>query len=238
LFKVFPVALFVSCLFGAAACKSDRAPTETVKVAEPATEIPVLGQVVVKQMADGDHLIPGVVFDDAALTKSAREQIVAAAVFSNLQVGASSPPPPKADVLLGYIAEDIRAEGKAMARVVAKMKVGIKPAKQADPDWAEDVEASGEMQYTLGPEGKPTPRAFFSLVTKLNADLLGEYLARQKLRTAPENTLVEIIKTSDEPNLREAAIRQAGQRRRCVGRLAGDEGTSRGQRASCQPFDA
>lgn len=211
--KVIPTALLLSILFSAAACKAKPSAPEPSRVPELATAIPFLGQVVVQQMSDEDHAIPGVLFDDATLTKSAREQIVAAGVFSNPQVNQPSVIKPKADVLLGYIAEDVRAEGKALARVVAKLKVGIKPANAADPDWAEDVEASGEMPYTLGKEGKPSPKAFVSLVTKLNADLLGEYLARQKLRTAPEQAIVEMIKADDETTLREAAIRQAGQRK-------------------------
>jgi len=213
LIKVIPVVLLVSLSFSAAACKPKHATPEPAKATALVNAIPWLGNVVVHQMASEALAIPGVVFDDAALTTDAREQIVSAHVFSNKDVTLPSPSHPTADILLGYIVEDIRAEGKAMARVVAKLKVGIKPSKEADPDWAEDVEASGEMQYTLATDGKPSPKAFLSLVTKLTTDLLGEYLARQKLRTVPERVIVEMLTAAGESNLQEAAIRQAGQRK-------------------------
>lgn len=188
-------------------CKRTPSAPPVSANAEPTFETPVLGQVQVQQMATQDTQVPGVSFDDAALTNAAKQQVQDAAIFA----GAGRPNAAVATVLLGYAVEDVRAEGKALARAIAKLRVGVAPTKLADPYWAEDVEAAAELPYALGGDGKPPQKVYSSLVTRLVNDLLRDYIARQKLRTAPEAEVVKLI-SSKEGSLREEAIRQAGQR--------------------------
>jgi hypothetical protein len=203
--------LAVACCLSS--CKQKTATTASVKIAETPTAIPALEEVVVKQMTAEGQGVVGVHFDDVALAKSARDQIEKAAIFATPKDIAQNASSPKANVLFAYAVEDVRAEGKALARVVAKLKVGIKPAKNADPYWGEDVEASGEMPYAIDAEGKPSQKAFVFLVSKLSTDLLSDYVARQKLRTAPEEEIIGRMKSDGDMSLRDEAIRLAGERK-------------------------
>lgn len=188
-------------------CKRSAALPEVAVNAEPTFETPVLGQVQVQQMAPRDQRLPGITFDDDALTKSAQKQLQEAGIFAagpNVKAAV-------AKVLLGYAVEDVRAEGKALARAIAQLRVAVTPTKLADPYWAEEVEAAAELPYAVGTDVKPPQKAYSSLVTRLVGDLLRDYIARQKLRTASEADVLKAI-ASQEGALREEAIRQAGQR--------------------------
>ena len=195
-----------------AGCKREVAPGQAARRAEPQYETPALGEVQVQQMAPADQRVPGIEFDDKALTAGAQQQLEGAAIFGAPVAAASQTKKAVAKVLLGYAVEDVRAEGKALARAIAKLRVAVTPAKLADPYWAEEVEATAELPYPIVAEGKPSQKAYSSLVTRLIADLLRDYIARQKLRTASEAEIVTVI-TSQEGTLREEAMRQAGQRR-------------------------
>lgn len=189
-------------------CKAKQAPSTPVQNIDPVLPAPVLGQVAVQQMTAPEHRLPGIAFDDQALTLAARQQLETAAIFS----ATASTPSAHADILLGYAVEDVRAEGKALARAVAKLQVTVKPAKHADPYWAENVEAAGEMQYAVDQDKALSQKAFSSLVTRLTGDLLRDYIARQKLRTVLETEILKLMSQEDGA-LREEAIRQAGQRK-------------------------
>ena len=204
-----PFLLLLFILAGGCKPKTDIAKANPN--AEEQFHVPSLGQVVVQQMTPEQERLPGVLLNDVDITKAVREQIAIAGVFA----AASDHPAPErpiADVLLGYAIEDVRAEGKALARAIAQLRVRVKPAKLADPYWAEEVEASAELPYKLHEkDAAPLAGAFTSLVSRLTSDLLADYLARQKLRTASEDEVVKLVSAGEGP-LREEGIRQAGHR--------------------------
>lgn len=206
---VLCVPLLLSLVILVGGCKPKPDVAKSNPSADPQFQVPVVGQVVVQQMTPVQDRLPGVVLDDVAITKAVRDQIVKAAIFAATE---PAPDRPVADVLLGYSIEDVRAEGKALARAIAQLRVRVKPAKLADPYWAEDVEASAELPYKLHEKNAvPVAGAFTSLVSRLTSDLLADYLARQKLRTASEDEIVKLVSAGEAP-LREEGIRQAGQR--------------------------
>lgn len=171
--------------------------------------VPMLGEVHVQHM--GDEVPAGVRFDDPALTTAARAQLERAEIFAHGEATAGEVVPPKANVLVGYAVEKVWVEGKGLARAQVQLRVAVKPHQAADPYWAEDVEASGEMPYETRSEGEAPPRAFTALVSRMITDLLAEYMARQKLRTASPERLLQVMQQGSGAT-REDAIRLAGQR--------------------------
>lgn len=204
------VALILALPALAPACKR-RAADEAAHGPE-LLAVPMLGEVMVAHMGDPTSLPEGVHFDDKALTEAARKQLDEARIFARGAGEGGEPLPPKASVLAGYEVEKVWVQGKGLARAQVKLRVGIKPQQAADPDWAEEVEATGEIPYEADSAESAPARAFTSLVSRMLRDMLAEYIARQQLRTAAPEEVTAVIARGPGP-LREDAIRVAGQRK-------------------------
>ncbi len=208
-FVRFAVLVLVS-LCGLPACK--RKPAAHGPNEPPAFVEPLLGEVLVQRM-DGEAkpLPAGVAFDDAAMTAAARTQLQTANIFAKASDDPAVELPPKANVLVGYSIENVWHSGQGVAQAQVKLRVGIKPHQLADPSWAEDVEASGEIPYQAATANEAPARAFSTLVPRMVTDMLAEYISRQSLRRASESELVRVITQGAGAQL-EDAIRIAGQR--------------------------
>lgn len=206
-----------ACVLGLVALGACKPKSETQPGSEPHFATPILGDVLVKRLGPADEQLAGVAFDDRAMSGQARERLEASRIFAPRPSeaaggGSSRSANPEATVLAAYAVENVWAEGKGLARALVRLKVAVKPSRLADPYWAEDVEAQGEIPYDTAPESAPPARAFTTLVSRMMTEMLDEYIARQQLRRAEDSVLLAALKERQSAHL-EDALRIAGRRK-------------------------
>ena len=191
---------------GAPACKRKRAPD-----APPPPPVPTLGSVTVQDLTPDEARPPGVQLDEAALTAEARATLARAGVFKIAATDAGAPVLARVRIEVGL--EDVVAGDKGAARAALRLRIDTRPSEVAERRYNEDVQAGAESQYQLT-AGKPPERGpmYVKLVNRLLADVLNDYLTRQKLYAGDPKTLQGALQ-ADGGDLMIEAIRAAGERK-------------------------
>jgi hypothetical protein len=207
-----PRATSTACLLalllaaGGVACKRKNVPP-----APPPPPIPTLGPVVVEDLTPEQARPPGVQLDPAALTAEARNILTRAGVFKIAATDAGAPVLARVRIEVGL--EDVVVGDKGAARVALRLRIDTRPSDVAERRFNEDVQAGAESQYQVV-DGKPPERGpmYTKLVNRLLADVLNDYLTRQKLY-AGDPKAVQSAMQADGGDLMIEAIRAAGERK-------------------------
>lgn len=158
---------------------------------------------------------PGPRYDTGALAELARavllkSGLVVAAVADGGTAEAGGATSRGAVRVRGRVAiEFVEVDEKGLARAAVALRIVTRPA-DAPGSLNEELSAGGEQPFAVGPK---TDRQAVgqTLLTRMVTDLLGNYLARVALATAPPEQVHAAI-VGDGGALREEAIRVAGAR--------------------------
>lgn len=215
------VRLIVLALLAAPAgpaCKKsksqeERAPPVSVADETESRVVPVLGAVVVRNARAATGAPGDPVIDDHRLSVLAHNQLIDARIFA-LGPEPGQPKPPTVRVQAVYAVDNVEIEARGAARAVIELHIQVTPSGAASSAWNEDVEAGGEIPYerTDGKTPEDMPVMFRQLLERMLEDLLGTYIARQRLRAAPDDAILKALGTG-EGDVAEEAIRQAGLRK-------------------------
>ena len=198
--------LLVLMLAAAPACKRKNTPQ-----APPPPPIPTLGPVTVEDLTPDQARPPGVTLDVAALSAEARTILARAGVFQIAKTDAAAPVLARVRIEVGL--EDVGAGDKGAARAALRLRIDTRPSDVAERRFNEDVQAGAESQYPVV-DGKPPERGpmYTKLVNRLLADVLNDYLTRQKLY-AGDPKAVQSAMQADGGDLMVEAIRAVGERK-------------------------
>ena len=146
--------------------------------------------------------------------------VVAAAVGGDGGTGnasdESAPARPVLRVRADVVLDGAEVPGKAMARAVVHVQLDTRPS-DAPGALDEQLEGQGEKTYALPRDATPAvslalqQKVFTTLVERVAGDLLDGSLARYKLQSASPEA-IHVALAADGGELREEAIRVAGQR--------------------------
>ncbi|HEX3697446.1 MAG TPA: HEAT repeat domain-containing protein [Polyangia bacterium] len=181
---------------------------------------PFLGMVSVHDLSPAGSV--AVTLDTDALEESLRRRllksgVVVAPATTDGSAGDDPAAAPPTVRLRGEVALDgAEVPGKALARVAVRMQLDTRPS-DAPGAIDEQLEGEGEKTYVVSKGASAAAsralqqQVFATLAERVAVDLLDGALARLKLRSAsPES--IHIALTADGGDLREEAIRLAGQR--------------------------
>jgi hypothetical protein len=204
---------------GAIACKRPGATSQQFVRLGPVVITPAAGA------GDESSLV-----DREALAQKARSQLLHAGIFARQAAESSKPGTAVASLRITLSMELVRADGKAAVRALVRLNVSTRPSGVAPSHIGEDVQANAEMLYD--PETHPDKKGVFQqLAERAVGDLLGAYIARQKLWSADRQTLHAALAAPGE--IRLEAIRVAAARKlldevpTLIGLLSDDEETIR-----------
>ena len=170
---------------------------------------PSLGEVDVKDVAADDDS-SRVAVDPVAVGAALRARLLATGLFAP-EAGTTEPVPVvgvRVQVGAERVEVGAKGESRARVRVVAQSRPSDAPGAIAF-----EIEGQGAEPYVVAAKGKAgAPPPLDALVIRVGSDLIGGYAARVHLREAPESELHAALVSPDAGELREEAIRAAGER--------------------------
>ncbi len=203
-------------LAAGAACRRSGQATPDAAVPRP-----ILGEVTVEEATTDTP--PPAKLDPRLLAAELRQRALLTGLFDTTAgAGDAAPAPaaPRGTVSpIARIRIDLRTEvaevkDRGAARAVVRLRIETRP-RDAPGALAEDVTAAAEQLFSTGSGVSPAPdRAalFAKLIVRTVGDLLDGLAARARLRQAGAVELAAAMR-ADGGELREEAIRVAGQRR-------------------------
>jgi hypothetical protein len=176
----------------------------------PPPPVPALGPVTVQDLTPPEDVPPGVNLDVEALAAEARQILNRGGIFRPGAGDGGAPVIARVRIDVGL--EDVVVGDKGAARAVLRLRIDTRPSELAERRFNEDVQAGAESQYQLT-GGKPPERGpmYRKLVSRTLGDVLGEYVAKQKLYAGDARTLQGALR-ADGGEMMIEAIRAAGER--------------------------
>jgi hypothetical protein len=217
------IGALAALLVVASGCKrkTEGAPDAAIPVIPPR-----LTSVEVEDRTPEDKRIANATVDVAALKAELEDRLRGSGAFR------AGPPPsrdgaapspsradPVADARVMFVAEAIEAPevpDKGLVRVLVSFQVSVKPVTHDDGPrpWKENVQAGTEAPYQRRDGKTPDLGPLVQkVVARLISDLTGEYVARLALPGASDADVLAAIANADAGDVKEQAIRLAGDRR-------------------------
>lgn len=205
-------ALFLLAAIGGVAAGTDCRRASKVPPPAPLLETVEFDDASAASLPDG---APGPRYDTAALAGLARDALLksglAAAAAADGGIAEAGGGIARGVVRVrGRIAiEFVEVDHKGLARAAVALRIATRPA-DAPGALNQELSAGGEQPFAVGPK---TDRQAVgqTLVARMVADLIGNYVTRVALATAPPEQVHAAI-MGDGGALREEAIRVAGAR--------------------------
>ncbi|MEA2700920.1 MAG: hypothetical protein QOI66_5191 [Myxococcales bacterium] len=211
------MAALLLVVVGSSGC---RHRTNDAASTPPPPPPPALGAVSIRDLTTPEGAAVTVAVDPGGVEHALATRLLASGIV--IDRPASSPEagqgaPGAVLRLRGEFALDgAEVPGKALARAVVRLQLDTRPS-DAPGAIAEQLQGQGEQTYAV-PKGAARDAVaalrrdvFTKLVQRIAGDLLEGVIARRKLESAPPETIHAAL-TADAGELREEAIRMAGQR--------------------------
>jgi HEAT repeat protein len=189
----------------AAGCKRSPPPP----AAPPEPPAPALGTISVQDLTADESRPKGAHIDTGALERRARELMTASRLFA--AGGGDGGAQVAARLRVEVALEEVAAGDKAAARAALRLRIDTRPGGVAAPRWTEDVQAGAEAPFKAA-DAPDRSVLFQKLVTRTLEDLLGGYLARQRLWSGDHAALGAALR-ADGGELRLEAIHAIGGRK-------------------------